>query len=205
MQKCFSKYLFFISVLLVFVSELFSFGELSAQSSQSGKKGLAFIFHNPPESAKPWVFWYWMKGAVTPEGIKTDLKAMKEMGLEGAYLVPIQESTTPPIVTPPADTFTPRWWEMLRCAFTEAERLGLKFTMHPGDGFATAGGTWNTPEMSMQKVIWSQTQVKGGRLFSDTLPQPEMPHNYYKEIAILAFPSPTEAGISTETVVPKIT
>jgi hypothetical protein len=205
MQKCFSKYLFFISVLLVFVSELFSFGELRAQSNQSGKKDLAFIFRNPPESAKPWVFWYWMKGAVTPEGIKTDLEAMKEMGLEGAYLVPIQESTTPPIVTPAADTFTPRWWEMLRCAFTEAERLGLKFTMHPGDGFATAGGTWNTPETSMQKVTWSQIQVEGGRLYADTLPQPDMLRNYYKEIAILAFPSPTGAGISTETVVPRIT
>ena len=205
MHKIVLKYLRFVSVILIFASEMFLFGTLQSQTNPSDKSGLTSLFRNPPESAKPWVFWYWMKGAVTPEGIKTDLEAMKEMGLEGAYLVPIQESTNPPIVTPPSDTFTPRWWEMLRYAFTEAAQLGLKFTMHPGDGFATAGGTWITPELSMQKVTWSQIQVQGGRLFADTLPQPAIQRNYYKEIAILAFPSQDGAGRTTQNIVPKIT
>jgi hypothetical protein len=38
--------------------------------------------------------------------------------------------------------------------------------------FAVAGGPWISPAMSMQKVTWSETNVKGGRLFSDTLARP---------------------------------
>ena len=36
------------------------------------------------DSAKSWVFWYWMHGAVSPEGITADLEAMKHAGIGGA-------------------------------------------------------------------------------------------------------------------------
>ena len=60
------------------------------------------IFLNPPESAKPWVFWYWMQAAITREGITTDLEAMKTNGIGGAYLVPIKGAATPPLIAPTA-------------------------------------------------------------------------------------------------------
>ena len=44
------------------------------------------------DTDKPWTFWYWMYGAVTEEGIKADLKAMKDVGLGGCYLMPIRGS-----------------------------------------------------------------------------------------------------------------
>lgn len=43
------------------------------------------------QEARPWTFWYWMFGAVTPEGITADLEAMHRVGLGGAYLMPIKE------------------------------------------------------------------------------------------------------------------
>jgi len=205
MDKSFRKYSYFVFVLFLIFSELLCFGRLNAQSDKKNGSELAHIFQNPPESAKPWVFWYWMKAAVTREGIKTDLEAMKTAGLAGAYLVPIQEATNPPLVTPPANTFTPQWWDMIHFAFQEAAQLNLKFAMHFGDGFATAGGTWITPELSMQKVTWSESQVDGNKLFADTLPQPPHYKNYYKEITILAFPSLEGAGICTQNIAPKIT
>ena len=30
------------------------------------------------DTTKPWTFWYWMYGAVSEQGIKADLKAMKD-------------------------------------------------------------------------------------------------------------------------------
>ena len=61
---------------------------ISLQSiSQQQSKTIDLIeknFLNPPESAKPWVFWYWMHGAVSKEGITADLEAMKEVGIGGA-------------------------------------------------------------------------------------------------------------------------
>jgi hypothetical protein len=50
------------------------------------------IFRNPPSSAKPWVFWYWMHAAISKEGITADLEAMKEVGIGGAYLMPIKDT-----------------------------------------------------------------------------------------------------------------
>jgi len=40
-------------------------------------------FIDPPSSAKPWVFWQWMNGHITKEGITLDLEAMKRMGIGG--------------------------------------------------------------------------------------------------------------------------
>ncbi|XHR92856.1 hypothetical protein ACFJIV_21290 [Mucilaginibacter sp. UC70_90] len=39
---------------------------IAQQRKSSPKKdGLEQAFLHPPESAKPWVFWYWMQGAVS--------------------------------------------------------------------------------------------------------------------------------------------
>jgi hypothetical protein len=165
---------------------------------------LVDAFKRPPESAKPWVFWYWMNAAVSKEGITADLEAMKYAGIGGAYLMPIKDTTNPPIFKPVVRQLTPEWWSMMRFAMKEADRLGLKIAMHVSDGFALAGGPWITPELSMQKVVWSQKFIEGGRVFNDTLPQPEKKEGYYKDIAIYAYPTPEGAAVSTKTVVPKV-
>ncbi|MEO9475764.1 MAG: glycosyl hydrolase [Cyclobacteriaceae bacterium] len=153
---------------------------------------------------KSWVFWYWMKGAVSKPGITADLEAMKEVGLAGAYLMPIQGPTDPPIYEPAANQLTPEWWEMVRFAMEEAQRLGLELGMHSSDGFALAGGPWITPELSMQKVVWSETIVEGGKAFQDSLKKPEDFEGYYEDIAIYAFPNNTKAQ-SSFTTQPEIT
>lgn len=150
------------------------------------------LFQHPPASAKPWVFWYWMHASVTKEGITADLQAMKEAGIGGAYLMPIKGKRNPPFIDPPVEQLSPEWWDMVRFARQEAGRLGLQLGMHVSDGFALAGGPWITPEHSMQKVVWTTTHVKGNMLFNDTLPQPPTHLNYYKDIAILAWPSRPE-------------
>ncbi len=148
---------------------------------------------------KSWVFWYWMKGAVSKEGITADLEAMKEVGLGGAYLMPIQGPTDPPIYEPSANQLTPEWWDLVRFAMEEAKRLDLELGMHASDGFALAGGPWITPELSMQKVVWSETFVEGGNLFEDILAQPESFEGYYQDIAIYAFPNKVKAQSSYTT------
>lgn len=73
---------------------------------------------------------------------------------------------------------------MVRFSMEEADRLGLKLGMHICDGFALAGGPWITPKESMQKVVWSDTIVNGGKLDALRLPQPEVYENYYEDIAL---------------------
>jgi hypothetical protein len=162
------------------------------------------VFAQQNENTKPWVFWYWVKGAVSKEGITADLEAMKSNGIAGAYLMSIQGPDKTPVYSPPAVQLTPEWWKMVEFAMSEAKRLNLKLGMHVSDGFALAGGPWITPELSMQKVVWSKISVSNSST-KITLPQPISKESYYKDIAIYAYPSPVGEGISTRTVIPKIT
>ena len=145
-------------------------------------------FQNPSDEAKPWTFWYWMYGVVSKEGITADLEAMKHAGLGGTYLMPIKGIHEGAQYDGKAQQLTPEWWEMVRFSMEEADRLGLKLGMHICDGFALAGGPWITPKESMQKVVWSDTIVDGGKLNALRLPQPEAYENYYEDIALFALP-----------------
>ena len=145
-------------------------------------------FLSPSDEAKPWTFWYWMYGVVSKEGITADLEAMKHAGLGGTYLMPIKGIHEGAQYDGKAQQLTPEWWEMVRFSMEEADRLGLKLGMHICDGFALAGGPWITPKESMQKVVWSDTIVDGGKLNALRLPQPEAYENYYEDIALFALP-----------------
>ncbi|WP_071146295.1 glycosyl hydrolase [Bacteroides ihuae] len=170
------------SRILLLVICLSVFGNLMSQET------LRESFRNPSEEAKPWTFWYWMYGAVSKEGIKADLEAMKEVGLGGAYLMPIREPSRWPNYEGAVKQLTPQWWEMVRYSMQEADRLGLKLGMHICDGFALAGGPWITPKESMQKVVWSDTIVSGGMIKKLVLARPEAYEGYYEDIALLALP-----------------
>lgn len=161
-------------------------------------------FRHPPEAARPWVFWYWLNAAVSRAGITADLEAMKQAGLGGAYLMPVKGVAKPPLLEPPVEQLSPAWWNMVRFAMQEADRLGLKLAMHACDGFTVAGGPWITPALSMQKVVWTETQVDGGHPVEVMLDRPPAYEGYYRDIAVLAFPATEGAGVSMRTVVPTV-
>ena len=191
------KIIFFVFCIL------FSLLNVFAQSIS--KTDLRKAFKLPPASASPWVFWYWYQASISKEGITADLKAMKDAGIGGAYLMPIKGPANPALMDSVVVQLSPQWWSMIKHAFSEANRLGIKLGIHASDGFALAGGPWITPELSMQKIVWSQKNISGGKLFSEMLEQPETLENFYRDIAVFAFPSTKDAGISTRTIKPKIT
>jgi hypothetical protein len=163
------------------------------------------LFRHPPEEAKPWVFWYWMQAAASKEGITADLEAMKSAGLGGAYMMFIKGADSVPLFNPPAQQLTPHWWELVKFAMQEAKRLHFQLGMHVSDGFALAGGPWITPELSMQKVVSSTTYVSGKQTFNGVLPQPETKANYYKDIAVFAYPTMIKNSIRDTAMVPVVT
>jgi hypothetical protein len=187
-------------------------GPCGAQESDAGASAedgaaLEAAFRNPPAAARPWAIWYWMDAAVSREGLTADLEAMKAVGYGGAYLMPIKGPTNPPRIDPPAVQLSPVFWEMVKHAATEADRVGIELAGHVCDGFATAGGPWITPELSMQRLVWSRSDVDGsaaGRNVDAELPQPPTKEDYYRDVVVLAFPSPEGAGASSRTVTPKV-
>lgn len=154
----------------------------------SAQSALEQRFSAPPAEADPWCFWYWMYGAVTEEGIKADLEAMKHVGLGGTYLMPIKSVETAPEYEGKAPQLSPEWWRLVGRSMEIADSLGLKLGMHICDGFALAGGPWISPAESMQKVVTADTIVNGGVVENLVLPVPENYDGYYEDISILAMP-----------------
>lgn len=146
-------------------------------------------FSRPSPATAPWVFWHWVQGAVSREGITADLNAMKQSGIRGAYLMTIKGPADSPVYQPAMRQLTPEWWDMIVFAQQEAKRIGVKLSMVASDGFSLAGGPWITPELAMQKLVFSTLEVNGGQRFQDTLPMPENYKGYYNDVAIYAYPS----------------
>ena len=116
------------------------------------------------------------------------MEAMKQVGLGGAYLMPIKGVGQGPEYEGQAQQLTPEFWEMVDHSMKEAKRLGLRLGMHICDGFALAGGPWIAPQESMQKIVWSDTIIRGGNIERLPLPQLEGYEGYSEDIATYAIP-----------------
>ena len=139
------------------------------------------------DTTRPWTFWYWMYGAVSEQGIKADLQAMKDVGLGGCYLMPIRGAAERPEYEGKADALSANFWRMVDCALVQADSLGLGMGIHVCDGFALAGGPWIKPEESMQKIVFCDTILDGGFRHL-RMPKPQHNANYYEDIAVYAIP-----------------
>lgn len=145
------------------------------------------------DTTKPWTFWYWMYGAVSEAGIKADLQAMKDVGLGGCYLMPIRGAAERPEYQGTADALSENFWRMVDCALEQADSLGLEMGIHICDGFALAGGPWISPEESMQKIVFCDTVVTGGK-HHFLMQKPLHYENYYEDIAAYAIPVTVPLG-----------
>jgi len=153
------------------------------------------LFLDPPDSSRPWVFWMWMNGNITKEGITLDLEAMKRMGIGGAICF----NSAVGIPRGPVDYAGEAWMDATEHAIKEAERLGLQISIHNSPGYSGSGGPWVTPEMSMQQLVWTEMQVKNQQTIELKLPQPFARMGYYCDAFVLAYPSlAVENGLMRE-------
>jgi len=132
---------------------------------------LARGFQDPPDSAKPRVWWHWMSGNVTKEGIKADLEWMKRAGIAGFQNFDAGLET-PQIVEKRLVYMTPEWKEAFKYAATLADELNLEMAIAGSPGWSESGGPWVTPAQAMKKYVWSETRLEGGRRFTGALPKP---------------------------------
>ncbi len=148
-------------------------------------------FARPPEAARPWVYWFWLNSNITREGITADLEAMKRVGIGGVLIMEVDQGAP----VGPVAFMSPKWRELFKHVAAEAQRLGLEVNMNDDAGWNGSGGPWIKPEQSMQKVVWSETNVEGEKRFEGTLPQPQAVAGYYRDIIVLAFPTPGDFRI----------
>jgi len=142
-------------------------------------------FINPPVEARPGIWWYWGESVTTEHGITQDLESLKRVGFGGVVLYEQTFSDRDDALK----SLSPEWLSRLRFAAAECARLGLKFEVNVSDGYV-AGGPWITPALGMQRLVASETNVEGGRAVSVALPKPPVVLDFYRDVAVLAFPTP---------------
>jgi len=190
-----------VRIMIVAIAITFSMLNCSGPGGDAGKK-LEKGFLNPPESAKPRVWWHWMNGNISKKGIRADLEWMKRTGIAGFQNFDAGLAT-PQVVEKRLTYMTSEWKDAFLFTTKLADSLGLEMAIAGSPGWSESGGPWVTPEQAMKKVVWSETTVEGGRPFSGIIPKP--PSNsgffqnisvkgpeFYRDIALLAFRNPDE-------------
>ena len=151
---------------------------------------LAGRFRAPSADARPQVWWHWMNGNVTKEGITADLEAMRAIGIGGAHIFDVSIG----IPKGPVDFNSPAWHEHVRWAAHEAKRLGVELGLSNCSGFSSSGGPWVTPEDSMKRLIWTERSVTGGcgalGITRPTISASAETNGFYRDVAVVAFRAP---------------
>lgn len=143
-------------------------------------------FVSQPASSRPWVYWFPLDGNLSREGITADLEAMARVGIGGVLYMETDQGAP----KGPAAFAGPLWRELFQHICSESRRLGIEVNMNNDAGWCGSGGPWMTPELSMQKVVWTETNVAGAVRFDGVLQQPAMVKEFYRDIAVFAYPTP---------------
>jgi len=151
-------------------------------------------FLNPPDSARPGVYWYFLNGNLNAKEMTVDLESMKAAGLGNLIFLEVDIGAPP---AGPVAYMSPKWQEIFLQAVRDAERLGIDITLGIGPGWCGSGGPWVKPEQAMQHLDFSTVELKGPQSYSAILPLPKqrstqwhkMASPFYEDVAVLAFPS----------------
>lgn len=110
------------------------------------------------DEAKPWTFWNWKYGFVSRPGIHADLTGMKNVGMGGIWLMPVREAGECLESQDGVAQLSPEFWKMMDYSFQLADSLDFDMGIH-----VLSGNPLVLPAESMQKVVWTDTIVKGGK------------------------------------------
>lgn len=142
-------------------------------------------FQNPPVHSQARTWWRWLNGNVSKTGITRDLEEIKGKEINGVTFFNISG----PYPEGDIHFMTDEWKAMFKHAVNECQRLGLDFSFHQCDGWGASGGPWISPDYAMKKITYRKYKVKGGAEIQMHLKQPYSLQNYYRDIAVFAYPS----------------
>ena len=134
---------------------------------KDSQASLAFLqegWNNPPQAARTRVWWHWMDGNVTPEGLQKDLEWMKRIGLGGVHQFDAAMSVAP-VVEKRIVYLSKDWEDAFAHAVRVADSLGLEFTVASAPGWSSTGGRIS-PGTSIPRSGKASTSISTAPTFS---------------------------------------
>jgi hypothetical protein len=165
-----------------------------AALGQGSGDSLSSGFQNPPNSARPRVWWHWMNGNISNEGITADLEWMHRAGL-GGFQNFDAALETPQVVDKRLVYMTPDWKDAFKLAILLGDQLGFEMAIAGSPGWSESGGPWVPASEGMKKYVWSATYIPGGKSFSGVLAHPPFNTGAFQNEGIHYQPTPGAAPI----------
>lgn len=149
-------------------------------------------FKSIPEDTKLSVYWYWIDGKISKDGVIKDLESMADVGIDRAYIGNIglnedKHSQAKKDTINCVKLFSDEWWEITRQALKTADSLNIEIGIFNSPGWSQSGGPWIEPEESMRYLTTESYQVKGPEKVKKSLKEPD---SNFQRTAVLAFPTP---------------
>ena len=159
---------------------------------------LAEGFMNPPDSVKPWVYWYWISDNNTREGITKDLEAMASVGIGEALIgnIGYEEMSYGKV-----SILSEEWWQLIEHAIREGERTGVNIGIFNCPGWSQSGGPWVKSNEAMRYLTNSELEVEGGRRIVQKLTQPK---EFFQDVKVIAYPVPEDDNLTIASLKPGI-
>lgn len=106
-----------------------------------GPQGLEEGFHDPSSAGiQTSVYWYWISGNVSKDGVVADLESMKRIGIDRAFIGNIGLPEAEGTPRGPVKLFTEEWYEVMHTALKKATELGIDIGVFNCPGWSQAGG-----------------------------------------------------------------
>ena len=168
-------------------------------------------FRNPPQDARIRVWWHWMDGNVSKEGIKKDIEWMYRSGIGGFQQFDAGGNMMGggASIVEKKPYMSDSWKEAFRYAIHLADSLGMEVAIASAPGWSSTGGPWVKPENAMKKLVWRTLEITGDPKAKKpsviTLPEPFTTvgkfqntspvagiEPWYKDVAVVAVRLPDE-------------
>ncbi len=147
-------------------------------------------FAAPPDDIKTGVYWYWIEGNITEDGVIKDLEAMKRAGINRAFIANIGGAGTgDPNALHKVEFMGEEWWRITHAALKRASELGIEIGIFNSPGWSQSGGPWIKPNQTMRYLASTRRAVKGPGKVTVDLPEPVAE---FEDVKVIAFPNPVK-------------
>ena len=140
-------------------------------------------FRHTPDKQPLAVYWYWMDGNISREGVVKDLQAMKKAGINRVQIGMIGDGQGAP--AGPVRMFTDEWWEILHTMLRTAGELDIEVGLFNCPGWSQSGGPWVKPSQSMRYLACVKDTLVGPLDFKRRLPDVGKDA---QDVKVLAYP-----------------
>ncbi|MEN8230746.1 MAG: glycosyl hydrolase, partial [Bacteroidota bacterium] len=192
MTRIYIKYCLFLLLVLL------GFGLAGCNQEQPGSRDLYEGFQNPPNEAKPSVYYALLNGYLNREFAQQELEQFAEKGIGGLLVFDMGIIGKEDFFPPAGPQFmSDEWLDNFSFIVEKADELGMSVELAACSSW-DMGGSWVEPEEAVLALYHNNLTVRGPRKLQTVLEYPELPETAIldeggkpvisEEVAVLAIP-----------------